>query len=409
MEVKPDFKLTEVGVIPKDWTTITLENATIEGGLVRGPFGGTLKKEIFVEQGYKVYEQGNAIYSTINKGNYFIDSNKYKELERFQVHPNDFIVSCSGTIGSIFQIPIGSPEGVINQALLKISLDEDIVNSSFFLEVFRSAPFQSRIKENTHGGAMQNLVGMETFRKTLFQLPPTKAEQEAIAEALRDADAYIESLEQLIAKKRLVKQGVMQELLTSKRRLPGFRGDWERKCLGEISIVVMGQSPDSNFYNSHGLGIPLIQGNADISNRKSIQRVWTTQVTKSCQEGDILLAVRAPVGEVGIASQDSCLGRGVCAVKATNIHRDFLLYTLIQAENVWKDIEQGSTFTSVNSTQVNSLKISHPVSREEQIAISTVLNNIETEILSLEQQRDKSRLLKQGMMQELLTGRIRVV
>lgn len=101
----------------------------------------------------------------MEQGDYFIDSRKFRELERFRVEPGDFIVSCSGTIGCIYQIPGSAPEGVINQALLKISLDQGKVDSRFFLAVFRSASFQERIKENSHGGAMQNLVGMEVFRK----------------------------------------------------------------------------------------------------------------------------------------------------------------------------------------------------------------------------------------------------
>lgn len=217
-EIKRGQKQTEIGEVPIDWNTVTLENATLNGGLVRGPFGGALKKELFVESGYKVYEQRNAIYETIEAGNYFIDSNKYKELERFCVHPGDFIVSCSGTIGCIYQIPIGSPEGVINQALLKISLNRAIVDDAFFLSVFRSRSFQERIKENSHGGAMQNLVGMDVFRNTTFQLP-SKAEQETIATILSYMDSEITALEEKLAKARQIKQGMMQELLTGKIRL----------------------------------------------------------------------------------------------------------------------------------------------------------------------------------------------
>jgi type I restriction enzyme S subunit len=217
-EIKKGQKQTEMGEIPKDWDIVTLENATLNGGLVRGPFGGTLKKEIFVESGYKVYEQRNAIYRTVEMGNYFIDSNKYKELERFSVHPGDLIVSCSGTIGCIYQIPIGSPDGVINQALLKISLNKEIVDNTFFLAVFQSKSFQERIKENSHGGAMQNLVGMDVFRNTTFQLP-SKDEQEAIATILSDMDLEITALEEKLAKARQIKQGMMQELLTGRVRL----------------------------------------------------------------------------------------------------------------------------------------------------------------------------------------------
>jgi type I restriction enzyme M protein len=216
---KAGYKQTEAGVIPEDWSTMTLEAAVQKDGLVRGPFGGTLKKDSFVDRGYKVYEQRNAIYGTVEIGEYFINSSKFRDLERFRVKQGDFIVSCSGTIGCIYQIPSDAPDGIINQALLKITLNSERLDDRFFLAIFRSESFQQRIKENSHGGAMQNLVGMDTFRKTQFQLPPTKAEQEAIAEALSDVDAEIAALETKLSKARSLKQGMMQQLLTGKIRL----------------------------------------------------------------------------------------------------------------------------------------------------------------------------------------------
>ena len=94
--------------------------------------------------------------------------------------------------------------------------------------------------------------------------------------------------------------------------------------LGNISKIEMGQSPDSRYYRSEEIGVPLIQGNADIKNRKSIKRIWTTQITKSCDAGDILMTVRAPVGSIGIASFTSCIGRGVCAIKPVEVDSKYL-------------------------------------------------------------------------------------
>lgn len=108
----------------------------------------------------------------------------------------------------------------------------------------------------------------------------------------------LEELDRLIAKKRDIKQATMQQLLTGQTRLPGFEEEWEVKRLGDLAEIVMGQSPSSSNYNVRGKGLPLIQGNADIANRLAIKRIFTTQITKRGQAGDILLSVRAPVGEV---------------------------------------------------------------------------------------------------------------
>ena len=200
------------------WEVMKLENVCAKNGLVRGPFGGTLKKEFFVRNGLKVYEQKNAIYRNVNLGNYFIDKNKFNELKRFEVKKGDFIVSCSGTIGKIYQIPRGAECGIINQALLKIKTDDNIIHDRFFFYYFDWEKFQEKIIDNTQGGAMQNLVGMNIFRNTQIPLPPLP-EQQAIAQILSDMDAEIKSLEQKQAKYKAIKQGMMQELLTGKTRL----------------------------------------------------------------------------------------------------------------------------------------------------------------------------------------------
>ena len=238
---------------------------------------------------------------------------------------------------------------------------------------------------------------------------PPLPEQCAIAETLEDVEALLGALTWLIVKKRDLKQAIMQGFLTGQMRLPGFSEAWGMKRLGDIVSVNMGQSPGSRHYNRTGHGIPLIQGNADIEARKSVRRVWTSQVTKECDEGDVLLTVRAPVGAVGLASERSCLGRGVCSLTPLAVVKEFLFDALVLAEGRWKTLEQGSTFTSANSTQVASFSIPLPPSKAEQIAVAAALSDMDAEIEALERGLAKTLDLKRGMMQELLSGRTRLV
>lgn len=238
---------------------------------------------------------------------------------------------------------------------------------------------------------------------------PSLQEQKAIAEALSDANALVESLDALIAKKRDMKQAAMQQLLTGRTRLPGFTDDWREERLGDICEIVMGQSPESRHYNRVGNGLPLIQGNADITNRRTIQRVWTTSAPKRAEAGDVLLTVRAPVGAVGRASAEVCLGRGVCAVKPNEVVSDFLFHVLVAGEPRWSALEQGSTFTAANGRDVADFTVCVPEQHSEQQAIAGVLSDMDAEIDALVAQREKAELVKQGMMQELLSGRVRLV
>jgi len=169
---------------PSDWLAYSLQEICLPSGLVRGPFGGSLKKGMFVKSGNKVYEQRNAIYKSYRIGDYYISDSKYIELSRFAVVEDDFIVSCSGTIGRIYKIPHGAPNGVINQALLKITIDKSICDLDYFYSYFQWDKFQSKITDDTQGGAMKNLVGMSVFKKTLVILPIDITEQQAIASAL---------------------------------------------------------------------------------------------------------------------------------------------------------------------------------------------------------------------------------
>jgi len=191
----------------------------LPNGLVRGPFGGALKKACFQTKGIKVYEQKNAIYQDETLGEYYITSEKFNELKRFEVRPGEFIVSCSGTIGRIFQIPENSEKGIINQALLKIAIDDQKIHSRYFYQYFRWNKFQMKIIDSTQGGAMKNLVGMPIFKNVKIACPTSLLEQEQIANVLTDMDCEMTQLELKLKKYKEIKLGMMQVLLTGKIRL----------------------------------------------------------------------------------------------------------------------------------------------------------------------------------------------
>lgn len=158
----------------KKWNMMTLINIASkeENSIKRGPFGGSLKKEIFVKQGYKVYEQQNAIYNNMLLGNYFVTKEKYAEMIDFAVKPGDFIISCSGTMGKIALVPKGSPEGIINQALLKLSLDKSKVDNTFFKFFFSSEVIQNHLFNISRGSGISNFPPMSIIRELKIPLPP---------------------------------------------------------------------------------------------------------------------------------------------------------------------------------------------------------------------------------------------
>lgn len=160
---------------PKGWKTKTIEQLVKKekNSIKRGPFGGALKKEIFVEDGYLVYEQYHALNNDFSMERYFIDENKFNELKGFEVNPGDIIISCSGVyLGKLAIIPKNAKKGIINQALLKVSIDENVMRNDFFIFLFSHKNFRQKYFDANRGAGIPNFPPMSEFKKFPFINPP---------------------------------------------------------------------------------------------------------------------------------------------------------------------------------------------------------------------------------------------
>jgi len=262
------------------------------------------------------------------------------------------------------------------------------------------------------------VLNASMLRSMDIPLPPLP-EQRAIATALSDVDALIASLDRLIAKKRDMKQAAMQELLTGKRRLPGFSGEWEVKSIKAIvqTPVTDGPHLTPKFLND---GIPFLSVNNLVDNKIDLSDLRYISIedheifSRKCkpQIADILLGKAASVGKVAIIDFDTEINIwspiALIRVGGNNVPR-FIYYQLQSAE-LTKQITlltNSSSQGNIGMGDIEKLELQLP-SKKEQTAIATILSDMDTEIASLEQKRDKTRLLKQGMMQELLTGKTRL-
>ncbi|MEI6846625.1 MAG: restriction endonuclease subunit S [Chlorobiaceae bacterium] len=403
MEVKKGYKQTEVGVIPEDWSVKPLGSI-----LSKGRLGGNYPNRS-EETEFPLMKMGN-----IARGKFDLTKIEFitPGIKPEAVHKlvfGDVLFNTRNTLYLVGKVAIWRnelPVAYYNSNLMRFEFDlQEVCSSEYANLFFNTTGSITRLRALATGTTSVAAIYTRDLMCLPFVAPPVP-EQRAIAEALSDTDALIESLEQLIAKKRQIKQGAMQELLTGKKRLPGFTGEWEVKRLGDVAEIVMGQSPSSSNYNTNGEGLSLIQGNADIKDRKTIERIFTKQITKRADKGDILMSVRAPVGEIARAEFDVCIGRGVCAILYDN---DYMYHCLINFEPIWVKYSKGSTFESVNSADVKELELTLPSNKEEQTAIASVLSDMYAELAALEKRLDKTCQIKQGMMQNLLTGKIRLV
>ncbi len=186
-------------------------------------------------------------------------------------------------------------------------------------------------------------------------------------------------------------------------RFPEFREaeDWKQESLARFALIAMGSSPRSEYYNENRHGLPLLQGNADIKNRLSMPRIFTSEITKECHIGDILLSVRAPVGHVAKSIHHACIGRGIAAIRAKEPNlQEFLYQWLLSYESLWASISQGGTFDAINRDDLWQLGLTIP-SHAEQQKIADCLSSLD-DLITLEAQKlDSLKAHKKGLMQQL--------
>lgn len=287
------------------------------------------------------------------------------------------------------------------------------LHNNFLVYLFRN---MGRTWKNLMAGSIHNTIYMPVFKALQIILPPL-SEQHAIAEALSDVDSLIESLEQLIAKKLQTKQGAMQELLTGNRRLPEFSGEWEVKRLGGIASIHRGASPrpiDSPIWFDDNSPIGWVRisdvTRADMFLFETTQRLSPLGVKHSrpVPADSLIMSICATVGRPIITKIDVCIHDGFVVFDNLRVNQLFLYYFLKWIEPDWSKHGQTGSQMNLNTGLINGTYISLP-SVAEQTAIATILADMDAEITALEAKLSKARHIKQGMMQELLTGRIRLV
>jgi type I restriction enzyme S subunit len=268
-------------------------------------------------------------------------------------------------------------------------------------------------------GAIRANVGQRNLSLVVAPVPPL-VEQCSIAEALSDADALIKSVEQLLDKKRQLKQGAMQVLLTGKKRLPGFSGDWDVKRLAELADIRSGGTPSTTqaqFWNgtvpwctpTDVTGLNGFKYLRDTS-RKISHLGLKSSSAEMIPAGSVVMTSRATIGECAINQLPVTTNQGFKNfVPSQNADVEFLYYLLITQRQGFISLCGGSTFLEIGKTQLTAYEVCVPTTKTEQIAIAAVLSDMDAEIAALEERLAKARALKQGMMQELLTGRIRLV
>ena len=419
MEMRPGYKRTAVGAIPEDWEALQIRDVC---QLVNG-------------RGFKPHEwqtSGLPIIriQNLNGSN---DFNHYSGQynSKILVEHGQLLFAWSGSRGTSFGPHVwNGGRALLNYHTWKVVANEASVNPEFLLHALRQ--LTSYIEDRAHGASALVHTQKWEMEKFPIGIPKSLPEQETIAATLSDVDALLDGLDRLIAKKRGLKQATMQQLLTGQTRLPGFDGEWEVKTLGELFRFSGGYSASRDqlseeghcylhYGDIHGSSKTTIDTNADFQDIPKLA-IALNRVSRDSllEDGDVVF-VDASEDDAGTSKHVVVINKDgrpfisglhtiVAKTKTQELAHEYRQYCFqtVAIRQQFLFYAVGTKVSGISKKNISKLTLPVP-SLPEQTAIAAVLSDMDAELPALEARRDKTRVLKQGMMQELLTGKTRLV
>ncbi|MFH1991271.1 MAG: restriction endonuclease subunit S [Pseudomonadota bacterium] len=417
-QLKKGYKQTEVGVIPVEWDCVSLGDLAVKVGSGITPTGG---ERVYKDEGRPFLRSQNIGWGKLLTDDIaFIDEKTHGTFINTEIQADDVFLNITGaSIGRSAVADQSVKGGNVNQHVCIIRTDKSALNPYFLNHFLSSKTGQRQIDSFQAGG---NRQGLNFGQIKQFLIPvTTTTEQRAIATALSDVDALSAALDKLIAKKRAIKTAAMQQLLTGKKRLPGFTGEWDTKPLGSIGLFKKGRNLPKKEIKQNGVPCVLYgeiytKYNLITSALYSFVPEHIAAQATWISKGDILFAGSGETFEdIGkcfayLGEERACAGGDVIIFTPHEADSQFLGYLLNSPEvNKQKSsLGQGSSVIHIYRSSLETLTLQMP-SLPEQRAIATILSDIDAEITALESRCNKTQAIKQGMMQELLTGRTRLI
>ena len=405
-KVLEGYKVTEVGVIPEDWEVFKL------GDIIDYTKGFAFKSSDYRKSGVRIIRVSDTDYDQIKDADeIYIDKSLSHKFKKWKLTEDDIILSTVGSkppmydsmVGKAIKVSLRHEGALLNQNAVKIiSKNNKLANQTLIFYNLKTKRYLTNIEKIFRGNANQASITLLGLFKFEIPMPKCDKEQKAIAEALCDTDNLISSLEKLIDKKKKIKQGAMQQLLTGKKRLPGFSGEWNEYKITDIAIVGRGRViSHREINNSIEKLYPVyssqtsnegIMGYIDSYDFEGDYITWTTDGVNA--------------GKVFYRSgKFNCTN--VCGtIKLIQFNHEFVSMALDNVTD--KYVSKNLANPKLMNDVMKNIEIALP-SIEEQKAIAQILSDMNAEIEALEEKLEKYKTIKQGMMQELLTGRIRLI
>jgi type I restriction enzyme S subunit len=408
-KLRKGYKQTDIGIIPEDWEVVQIKDFSqvLTGGtpstLIPIYWGGNI---LWMSSGELNYKHVRDVVGRITQ--YGLDNSSTRRIPA-----NCVLIGLAGQGKTRGTAAINLIELCTNQSIAAILPSSK--HDSFYLYHSIDDRYNELRELSTGDGGRGGLN--KRLLENLFIALPHPVEQQAIASTLNDMDSLIEALDKKIAKKRAIKEGAMQQLLTGKKRLAGFTEPWVEKMLENIVLKFLnGGTPSTNIPNHWSGNIPWITG-ADFDNHKinNIRRFITKDAvsnssTNIVSKGNLLIVTRTGVGKMAIAPFDVAISQDITGLYLKeDINPQYVLCYLEYNSALLTSLNQGTSISGITREVFEKVLLLLPPTLSEQQAIARILTDMNDEIEQLEKERQKYIALKQGAMQKLLTGQIRLV
>ena len=417
VEMKSGYKMTEVGVIPEDWEVCELRNhlVLLTDYDANGSFADMASNVVTTTgNGYAWYVRATDLeqQSSLSEVKY-VDEKSYRFLRKSTLYGGEVLLAKRGEIGKVYYFQMKTKRATLAPNLYLLKL-KDTINSYFLFSLFKST-FGQNLLKSINASTSLGAIYKDDVKGLNILIPPFE-EQASIATALSDVDSLISALTKKIEKKKAIKQGLMQQLLTGKKRLPGFGDVWDVVQLkGIISefIVPMRDKPTALTGPIPWCRIEDFDGKylkKSLSNQGVDLNTVSKMNLKIFPVNTLLVSCSANLGRCAIVKQKLVTNQTfIGLVPSDRIDVEFLYYKMSREDKNLNNMATGTTISYLSREQFENYEILIPSSKAEQTAIANILSDCDSEIAALEEKRDKYKEIKQGMMQQLLTGKIRLI
>jgi len=425
-KLETEFQNTEIGKIPREWRVKKL------GELVFEMYYGLTAKAVNQPTGLRM------LRTTDIKDNYRVDwdslpyceitDNRRSNIQKYLLRKNDLVVSRAGTTGMSILVDRDLNDVIFGSYLIKIKLNESVAYPKFIHYFMQSSLYWNQLLPKQAGSTLKN-ISLPILKNIITPLPPIN-EQKLIPEILSTLDSAIKVIDAGVVRLEGLKKALMRELLTGRIRVRKENGktafyreiefqeteigkipkEWRIVKLNRIAQIIMGQSPPSETYNKDGIGMPFLQGKMEFGRIYPSPVMYTSDPIKIAESNDVLISVRAPVGDVNIAPYRICIGRGLAAIRfdPNQTNYMFFFYYFQSIKERLETLGKGSTFKAITKKDLEELTVLNP-SLKEQKLIGEILSTVDRTIELYHEERIRLDRFKRVLMDLLLTGKIRVV